>query len=293
MQQRIDTRTRGTDAWPTAHADVNTLLRALQGDVTRILGPALVGMYLEGSLALGNLTAGSDVDVVVATASELSDETFAALRTMHERLSASGMRWADQLEMVYLPVAAVRRHDPAHATHPYLGRGPGERLRVITLSTDWVAHRVIVRERGIILAGPPPATLIDPITPDELRSALVEMLRFWWAPMAGEGVSADFLRQRGHQSLAVLTMCRLLYTLRTGEMISKSAAACWGQANLDPNWSGLIERAAAWRTDHAPDDSVLALEDEIRATQALIRQVAAECEAWASTRGDGSEHQAR
>jgi hypothetical protein len=276
--------------------EVNTLLRVLQDEVTRLLGPALVGLYLEGSLALGDLTAGSDVDVVVATAGELADETRAALRAMHERLNTSGMRWADQLEMVYLPLAALRRHDPAHATHPYLGRGPGERLRVITLSTDWVAHRVIVRERGIILAGPAPATLIDPISMDELRSALVEMLRLWWAPMAeeraGEGAAADFLWQRGHQSLAVLTMCRLLYTLRTGEMISKSAAADWGQANLDPNWSELIERADAWRTDHAPDDSVLAPEDEIRATQALIRQVAAECEVWASARGDGSEHQA-
>lgn len=286
-------RTSATDAWPSPHADVNTLLRVLRYEVTRILGPALVGMYLEGSLALGNLTAGSDVDVVVATEGELSDTTFAALRMMHERLNASGMRWTDQLEMVYLPIAALRRHDPAHATHPYLGRGPGERLRVITLSTDWVAHRVVLRERGIILAGPPPATLIDPITPDELCSALVEMMRFWWAPMAGEGAAADFLGQRGHQSLAVLTMCRLLYTLRTGEITSKSAGAAWGQANLDPCLFGLIERADAWRTDHAPDDTVLAPEQEIRATQALIRQVAAECEAWASARGDRSKHQAR
>lgn len=283
MQPRTDTRTA---AWPTPHADVNTLLRVLRDEVTRILGPALVGMYLSGSLALGNLTAGSDVDVVVATEGELSDKTLAALRTMHDWLSASGMRWADQLEMVYIPVAALRRHDPAHATHPYLGRGPGEHLRVITLHTDWVVHRVVLRDRGIILAGPPPTTLIDPISLDELRSAQVELMRFWWAPMArvGEGVAADFLRQRGHQSLAVLTMCRMLYMLRTGEITSKSAAACWGQANLDPCWFGLIERADAWRTDHAPDDSVLAPEDEIRATQVLIRQVATECEAWARSR---------
>src|SRR5262249_25571765 len=153
---------------------------------------------------------------------------------------------------------ALRRHDLTHATYPYLGRGPGERLRVITLSTDWVAHRVIVRERGIILAGPPPTSLIDPISMDELRSALVELMRLWWAPMAGSGAPAEFLRQRGHQSLAVLTMCRLLYTLRTGEIVSKSAAACWCQANLDHCWLGLIQRADAWRADHAPDDSVLA-----------------------------------
>lgn len=135
-----------------------------------------------------------------------------------------------------------------------------------------------------MLAGSPPTALIDPITPDELRWTQVELMRFWWAPMAGEGAAADFLRQRGHPSLAVLTMCRMFYTLRTGAITSKSAAAGRGRANLDPCWCGLIERAEAWRTDHAPDDSVLAPEEEIRATQALIGQVAAACEAWASAR---------
>jgi hypothetical protein len=231
MPPGTDTR---TDAWPTPHADVNTLLRVLRGEVLRILGPALVGMYLSGSLALCNLTAGSDVDVVVATEGELSDKTLVALRTMHDRLYTSGMRWADQIEMVYVPVAALRRHDPARANHPYRGRGPGEHLRVITLHTDRVVQRVVLRDRGIILTGPPLTTLIDPISMDELRSAQVELTRFWWAPMVGEGAAAEFLRQRGHQSLAVLTMCRMLYTLRTGEITSKSAAACCGQANLDP-----------------------------------------------------------
>lgn len=276
------------DAWPTPHPEVNALLRALRGEVMGILGPALVGVYLAGSLALGNFTAGSDVDVVVATEGALSDTTRGALRAMHDRLAARGMRWSDQLEVVYIPVAALRRHDPAHASHPYLGRGLGEHLRVITLHTDWVANRAVLRDRGVILVGPPPTTLIDPISMDELRLAQVEVMRFWWGPMAGAGAgagaAADFLWQRGHQSLAVLTMCRVLYTMRTGEIISKSAAARWGQASLDRGWSGLIARADAWRADHAPDDSVLAPLDEIRATQALIRQVAAECEAWASSR---------
>ncbi|HEV2404279.1 MAG TPA: hypothetical protein VGR88_02435 [Ktedonobacterales bacterium] len=47
---------------PTPREDVNALLRVLQGEVTHILSRAFVGMYLSGSLALGNLTPGSDVD---------------------------------------------------------------------------------------------------------------------------------------------------------------------------------------------------------------------------------------
>jgi hypothetical protein len=51
MEPRTDTR---TDTWPTPHADVNILLRVVRDEVTRIVGPALVGMYLCGSLALSH-----------------------------------------------------------------------------------------------------------------------------------------------------------------------------------------------------------------------------------------------
>lgn len=178
------------DGRSTPYEDVNALLRVLYGEVTHILSHAFVGMYLSGSLALGNFTAGSDVDVVVATQGELAAETLEALRMMHQRLYETEMRWSDQLEVDYIPLAALCRHDPAHAEYPHLTRGPGEQLHVITHFTDSVMHRVILRERGIVLAGPPPTTLIDPITPDELRWALVELMRIWWAPMAGESAAA-------------------------------------------------------------------------------------------------------
>jgi hypothetical protein len=32
----------------------------------------------------------------------------------------------------------------------------------------WVIHRHMLREHGVVLAGPPPHTLIDPVQPDEL-----------------------------------------------------------------------------------------------------------------------------
>lgn len=269
---------------PTPYEDVNALLRTLRDEVRRILGPAFVGMYLSGSLALENFVAGSDVDVVVATAGALSVESVAALRTMHQRLYERRMSWVDQLEIVYIPIAALRRHDPANADFPHLDRGTGDQLQVMTHHTDWVVHRVVLRERGIVLAGPPPAALIDSISADELRQAQCELMRFWWAPIArGEG-EAGYLDVRGYQSYAVLTMCRMLYTLRTGEITSKSGAARWARATIDPRWAGLIERADAWRTDGPPDETALATDEDCRATRDLIRLVERECGAWASAR---------
>ena len=44
--------------------------------------------------------------------------------------------------------------------------------------SDWVVQRHTLRERGITLAGPAPQTLIDPITPNDLRRAMLAIL--WW-----------------------------------------------------------------------------------------------------------------
>jgi len=52
---------------------------------------------------------------------------------------------------------------------------------------------------------------------------------------------------QGLHSYAVLTMCRALYTLQHGAVVSKPVAARWAQAALGERWAALIERASAWR----------------------------------------------
>jgi hypothetical protein len=55
------------------------------------------------------------------------------------------------------------------------------------------------------------------------------------------------LRSDDYQAYAILTMCRALYTLETGAIASKPAAARWAQAALSETRSVSIERALAWR----------------------------------------------
>jgi hypothetical protein len=57
--------------------------------------------------------------------------------------------------------------------------------------------------------------------------------------------NSGWVRGPEYQAYAVLTMCRALYALEFGEIISKPAAARWAQAALDPRWQGLIARALA------------------------------------------------
>jgi len=254
---------QGANDSPTPDPEVNALVAELLREVRAILGPHLVGMYLEGSLARGGFDAASDIDFVVVTDEEVDEATYRALQAMHDRIAMRDTPWAVQLEGSYLSRAALRRHGPVPLSHPNIERGRGARLKMARHDEDWIIHRYNLREGGIVLAGPPPATLIDPVAPDELRRAVRDVLRGWWALMRDDAAP---LRPRGYQSYAVLSLCRILYTLAHGAVASKEEAARWAQATLDPRWAPLI--ADAWEGRWRPNGE--ASPEDVRETQAFI-----------------------
>jgi predicted nucleotidyltransferase len=226
----------------TPYADVNTVLDALRSGAQAALGDHFAGMVVHGSLASGDFDPErSDLDVLVVTADELPAEMLPALEAMHARLTASGLKWATNMEVSYIPRAALRRYDPAHCHHPAL-RADGS-FAIDGHGSEWVIQRHIVREKGIVLAGPPAKTLIDPIGPNDLRRAVAGLLREWWEPQLYDPFR---IRSSEYQAYAILTMCRMLYTLEHGTVASKPIAARWAQAALGPDRATLVEQALTW-----------------------------------------------
>jgi len=219
--------------------------------VQAILGRGFVGLYLEGSIALGEFEADrSDIDFVVVTDGDPSGETFLALKALHARLAAAEPKWGLELEGSYVPRHAIRHHDPRPAAQPYIDRGTGELAIVHQESGYWIIHRSLLREHGVVLAGPNPKTLIDPVHPDHVRQAASDVLREWWVPMLDDPTR---LQSWGYRCYAVLTMCRMLYTLRHGTIVSKRFAARWTQDTLDTRWTSLVRDALAWSPAARPD----------------------------------------
>ncbi|HEY7293652.1 MAG TPA: aminoglycoside adenylyltransferase domain-containing protein [Dehalococcoidia bacterium] len=240
---------------PTPFADVNVFLARLLAEVRSALGERLTAMYLRGSLASGDFDPeSSDIDVLVVTEGALGDDAVVALAAMHARLAASGLAWAPHLECSYWPRDAVRRYDPTRARYPELGVDKPFDLR--QHGVDCVIELHIVREHGVALAGPPPAELIDPVTPEELRAAVRSLLDGWWTDMLDQ---PEWFRDRRYQAFAVLSMCRALYTLQRGAVVSKPAAAAWARTALADQWVPLIDRALAWRHDSMEGDPTAAL----------------------------------
>jgi hypothetical protein len=232
-------------AFPTPYPDVNTLLDELSGGMQAILGDCLVGFYMNGSLALGDFDPEhSDIDFIAATEKDLSGTMFDRLVEMHRHITYSGRLYATELEGSYFPLPALRRHNPTETIFPNLERGLTETLQLKEHHSDWVIQRHIVRESGIGLFGPHADTLIDPVSPDELRQATVDVLRSWWAtPVAIDNTRLS----SGYQVYAVQTMCRALYTLEHGSVVSKRVACQWASGEVPAKWSFLIQQAVQWQ----------------------------------------------
>ncbi len=236
---------------PTPYPEVNAVLHLLLAEAQAVLGQDFAGMYLYGSLSSGDFNPRtSDIDFLIVTSRELPAEKVQALKEMHQRIAASGLHWAKELEGSYIPLADLRRHDPARAMHPSIGVDWD--FGVNPHGSDWIIQRHILRRHGVSLAGPPPASLIDPVSPDELRWAVRDTLNTWWR---GHLEDPRRLKSRLYQAFAVLTMCRALYTLQMAEIVSKPAAAAWARGTLPPRWAGLIERALAFEPGDGIDDA--------------------------------------
>ncbi len=228
--------------FPTPQPDVNKILNLLLDNITGILQSQFVGMYLYGSLSSGDFNpATSDVDFLVVTADPLSEETVAELESMHRRIWASGLKRATRLEGAYIPQQDIRRHDPNNAPCPTINEG---RFYVGGFGSDWIIQRHVIREFGVTLEGPDPKTLIDPVSADDIRRAVLGILHEWWFPMLDDPA---WLRKHesDYHGYAVITMCRALHALKHGTIVSKPVAVIWAKEELGAQWHPLIEQAVA------------------------------------------------
>jgi len=241
--------------------EARPILALLRESIQDVLGDELVGLYLYGSLSSGDFDpASSDVDFVVVTQGALSDEACERLRAMHARIAASGLPFATHLEGSYIPHTAWRRYNPADARHPTIG--VDWPFQIGFHDANWIIKRAIVREQGVVLCGPAPETLIDPVSSQQLREATCQQMADVWQRRIAD---TNWPRPRIYPAFAVLTLCRALYTLERGAYCSKPVAAAWAGERY-PAWQPTIAWALAHRGDH--DD---ATSEEFADVMAFLR----------------------
>jgi predicted nucleotidyltransferase len=226
----------------TPYDDVNELLHLLLTNAKEILKDQFVGMYLYGSLSSGDFNPEtSDVDFLVVTKEILPTEIVSELEEMHNKTWATSLKRAGKLEGAYIHQELIRKHDPNGLPCPTINEG---KFYLDRPGSDWIIQRHVVREYGMVLDGPDPKTLIDFVSPEDIRNSIMGVLREWWYPMLE---NPEWLRENddGCRSFAVITMCRVLHGLQHGTITSKPKAVQWARAKVFSGWHPLIDDAVA------------------------------------------------
>jgi hypothetical protein len=217
---------------------VDSLLVSIRDEIMTATGSSMVGLYLFGSLATGDFDAGaSDVDLIAVLANSPSELLAKRLDRVHADLARASPEWNDRIEVIYISEQGLANCRTGTTTIAVIS--PGEPFHVVQAGREWILNWYPARENGVRLLGPPIDSLIPPIPYteyiDEVRRYLVEFTN---------RIAND--ASPGWQAYAILTMCRGLYAIRSGERASKRKAATWAQVEF-PQWADLIRRALGWR----------------------------------------------
>lgn len=231
------------------------------GELRALIGQNLVGVYLHGSLAVGDFDAGSDVDFMVVLREDLVPGEIGPVHALHQSLCQRPSRWARCFEGSYAPMGPLRRlstepRDPPGEPRVDGRREPGtwrpgpyaypfwfvsEDERPVRREYDnCQLVRWVLREKGVRLLGPPPHTLVDPVSAQDLRREMAQMLACNRVRLATD--RAWFGSAYG-QASGVLLLARALETLATGEVRSKRSAVGFARGHLAPRWAQLVADA--------------------------------------------------
>jgi hypothetical protein len=221
------------------------------------LGDELLGLYLFGSLAVGGFVPGhSDIDLLAVVESDVDERRLEKLERLHAAYAAEHPQWVERVEVGYVS-RAVLQTLAGTPSGTIAVISPGEPLNIKPVEWDWVLNWRGASTSGEVVYGPPPLELGPGVSREAVRRAVAEQLRAW--PQYVRRPELAYVPAA--QGYAVVTVCRALYALETGDQASKEAAAEWAAARY-PDWAALIGDAlTAHRADPGPHRRTIAFVD--------------------------------
>jgi hypothetical protein len=247
--------TSGQRDVPEARETLGQLTRAVEGH----LGSNLLGLYLFGSLAAGGFYPGkSDLDLIAIVEAAIDEgEQLEALRGLHDAFVSKRPAWVERIEVAYVSREVLQTFG-GRPSGTIAVISPGEPLHIRDAGFEATLNWESACNDGETLLGPPPLEL-GPLVTSEARRRAVEHLLAEWKSRVREPSVAYVPAAQGY---IVVTLCRALHTLATGEGATKESAAAWAAATF-PEWATFIDASlASYRADvREAHEAVIAFTD--------------------------------
>ncbi len=211
-----------------------------------ILGEALTGVYLHGSLTMGCFNPEkSDIDLILVINGEMTDRQKRQFMDTVVELNAQAPKKGLELSVVeedvcrhfVYPTPFELHFSPAHLK--WWQEDPeGYIQRMKGTDPDLAAHFTIIREYGIVLAG----AAVEELFGEVPREAYLDSIR-----QDVENAGEDVL---DNPVYVILNLCRVAACVEENLILSKQQGGEWGLTHLPERYSFLLQDALeAYRSD--------------------------------------------
>jgi Domain of unknown function (DUF4111) len=216
--------------------------------------PGMVeGLYLVGSVALGDWQAASDVDFIAVSGRRPAGPALDRLAAVHAELAArrAAERRAPEFDGLYVCWDDLARPPARAQPAPYHLDS-----RFVTGEDCFEANPATwqtLHDHGVAVRGRAPATLGVWTDPAVLAEWTLGNLNDYWARWIDESGQALARKAPGDTidgdlaAWGVLGIARLHATLLTGQIVSKSGAGRHVLSTFPARWHGVAERCLAIR----------------------------------------------
>lgn len=200
---------------------ISNICKYFLNSLKDIFGRKLFGVYIYGGAAFPDSFPTGDIDFHVILRETLTERESLAIDALHKSLAQNFPPLGGEMDGYYILLEDTREKSP-----------PKSQMWDGATDNSWALHCEHLRSgRCIVLHGPDPKQVYPPMTWPELESALQGEL--------------DYVEKhlRDYPDYCILNLCRLMYSLKTKDVvISKAEAAEWAN-NAFPEWRRHIELA--------------------------------------------------
>jgi len=221
--------------------EVQGIIEQLEVLVKDLFSDKLRGIYIHGSIATGHFNVdSSDIDFFVLLENRPSDADFMEIQRIHKKITERDPYWGVRLEGSYIGLEMLKSKEPPEIKRPYVNGGTAQWA---IYGQEWIFEKSVLRELGITIVGESLSDLIQLVTKEEIRCASRRALMEWWLQVLEEETKLD----EEYLVYGVLSMCRVIYSIQTGETKSKKECALWLMEKSDEERKRLIQAALEWK----------------------------------------------
>lgn len=230
---------------------VQAACRDLRDHLLSILGKDLVALWVYGAVTFEDRPRRlGDVDTHAVVRSSLTPQTARAIDELHESI---GRDWGVEWDSWYVLEADMASTNPTpHA------------FREGLVDQAWALHRAHwLAAQYVSLHGRAPLDLVRTPTWAELEEALRGELEFV------DRIAQQGPRDAEHAAFVVWNACRIVYSMRTRDVVvSKRAAARWALEHMPDSWrEAILAAGRAYDARLEPGDAAI--------LQAAVAQIVA------------------